>query len=86
MILWIYCNLYENFDENFNLNNYWNEKINIFPALTPIALKYIWLPVSGVDVERSFSNYKSILTNKCTALKEDSIKKLKIMYFNFSDN
>jgi hypothetical protein len=81
----IYCNLHENFDENFNLNNYWNEKINIFPTLSPIALKYVWLPVSGVDVERSFSIYKSILTDKRTALKEDSIKKLNFMYFNFSD-
>ncbi|CAJ0625625.1 4167_t:CDS:2 [Entrophospora sp. SA101] len=43
----IYCNLHENFDENFNLNNYWNEKINIFPTLSPIALKYVWLPVSA---------------------------------------
>ena len=72
----IYCNLHENFDENFDLNNYWNEKINIFPTLSPIALKYVWLLVSGVDVERSFSIYKSILTDKRTALKEDSIKKL----------
>src|SRR6185369_3597647 len=56
------------------------DKINI-----AIALKYVWLPVSGVDVERSFSIYKSILTDKRTALKEDSIKKLNFMYFNFSD-
>ena len=79
----IYCNLHENFDENFNLNNYWNEKINIFPTLSPIALKYVWLPVSGVDVERSFSIYKSILTDKRTALKEDSIKKLNFMFPDF---
>ena len=31
------------------------------------------------------SIYKSILTDKRTALKEDSIKKLNFMYFNFSD-
>jgi hypothetical protein len=82
----IYCNLQENFDDNFDLDSYWNQKINTLPTLSSIALKYIWLPVSGVDVERSFSNYKSILSDKRMALKEDSIKKLNFMYFNFSDN
>ena len=40
------------------------------------------LPVSGVDVERSFSIYKSILTDKRTALKEDSIKKCILIFLN----
>ena len=40
------------------------------PNLSKIALIYIWLPVAGVDVERSFSDYKNILSEKgCVSLK-----------------
>jgi hypothetical protein len=39
----IYCGLEE---DNLDLNQYWKEK-------SKVALSYIWLPISGVDVERS---------------------------------
>ena len=57
-------------------------KIHLLPELSTIALVYIWLPVSGVDVERSFSSYKSILSNRRIALKEESIQMLNFLYFN----
>src|SRR5688572_11372604 len=54
----IYCGLVEIFEEgNLDLNQYWQEKKRSLPNLSKIALVYIWLPVSGVDVECSFSNY-----------------------------
>ena len=49
-----------------------------------MALIYIWLPVSGVDIERSFSNYKSILSDRRIALKEESIQMLNFLYFNLN--
>ena len=48
-------------------------KSHLLPELSVLALIYIWLPMSGVDIEHSFSNYKSILSDKRIALKEESI-------------
>ena len=47
-----------------DLDKYWSEKSITLPNLSKVALIYIWLPVAGVDVERSFSNYKSILSER----------------------
>lgn len=80
----IYCGLNEDFSntENFDLDIYWKEKTRSLPNLSNLALDYIWLPVSGVDVERSFSTYKNILDDKRHLLSEASIAALNFMYFN----
>jgi hypothetical protein len=39
-----------------------------------------------VDIERSFSNYKSTLSDRRIALKEGSIQMLNFLYFNLDDN
>ena len=44
-----------------------------------------WLPVFGVDVERSFSSYKNILSDRRIALKEESIQMLNFLYFNLGN-
>ncbi|CAG8793277.1 28160_t:CDS:1, partial [Racocetra persica] len=59
----IYSGLLETFSENFDLDKYWHEKIDMLPNISNIALVYIWLPVSEVDVEHSFSAYKRILAD-----------------------
>ncbi|GBC23160.2 hypothetical protein GLOIN_2v1761741 [Rhizophagus irregularis DAOM 181602=DAOM 197198] len=56
----IYCGLNESIEEFDDLDLYWRGKRHILPELSSLALIYIWLPVSGVDIERSFSSYKSI--------------------------
>ena len=78
----VYCRLKESFKEDFDLNNYWIEKSNTLPILSKIALIYIWLPISGVDVERSFSAYKNILNDRRRRLSENSIKMLNFLYYN----
>jgi hAT family C-terminal dimerisation region len=78
----IYCNLEENLEESLNLDNYWKAKEKIFPNLCHIAFIYIWIPISGVDVERSFSMYKTILTDRRQALSEESVRMLNFLYFN----
>jgi hypothetical protein len=55
-------------NDEFDLNIYWKSKINSLPNLSKLALEYIWLPVSGVDVERSFSAYTNILSDRRHAL------------------
>src|SRR6266540_4072713 len=82
----IYCDLVEIFEEgDLDLNQYWQEKKRSLPNLSKIALVYIWLPVSGVDVERNFSNYKRILDDRRRSLSENSensIEMLNFLYYN----
>jgi hypothetical protein len=82
----IYCGLNEVAEEFIDLNQYWNNKIHLLPELSALALVYIWLPVSGVDVECSFSSYKSILSDRRVALKEENIQMLNFLYFNLGSN
>ena len=65
-----------------DLDKYWNEKSITLPNLSKIALIYIWLPVAGVDVERSFSDYKNILSEKRMCLSEKSISMFNLLYHN----
>jgi len=81
----IYCGFNESIEEFKDLDIYWWDKSHILPELSSLALMYIWLPVSGVDIERSFSSYKSILSDRRVALKEESIKMLNFLYFNLDD-
>ena len=61
----IYYSLEEEFEnDELDLDIYWKGKIRSLPNLSKLALEYIWLPVSGVDVERSFSAYTNILSDK----------------------
>ena len=82
----IYCGLNESFEEFRDLDKYWQGKSYTLPELSSLALIYIWLPVSGVDIERSFSNYKSILSDRRVALNEKSIQMLNFLHFNFSNS
>ena len=81
----IYCGLNESAEELIDLDKYWQNKTGLLPELSTLALIYIWLPVSGVDVECSFSSYKSILSDRRVALKEESIQMLNFLYFNLGD-
>ena len=79
----IYCGLTEIFEEgNLDLDQYWQEKKRTLPNLSKLAFIYIWLPISGVDVERSFSNYKRILEDRHRVLSENSIEMLNFLYYN----
>src|SRR6266498_4403148 len=79
----IYCDLVEIFEEgDLDLNQYWQEKKRSLPNLLKIVLVYIWLSISEVDVERSFSNYKRILDDRCRSLSENSIEMLNFLYYN----
>ena len=59
----IYCGLNEDFSntENFDLDIYWKEKTRSLPNLSNLALDYIWLPVSDVDVEEAFPHIRTFL-------------------------
>ncbi|CAG8838338.1 55_t:CDS:1, partial [Racocetra persica] len=78
----IYCGGEEIFELDFDIEKYWLEKARFLPCLSKLALKYIWLPISGVDIERSFSAYKNILSDKRHSLSPESIEILNMLYFN----
>ena len=42
----------------------------------------MYAPYVSVDVERSFSMYRDILTDKRTNLSDDNIEKYNIVYYN----
>ena len=65
-----------------DLDDYWKEKYTILPNLSKIALIYIWLPIAGIDVECSFSNYKNILSERRMRLSKKSISMLNFLYHN----
>ena len=53
-----------------------------FPVLASIATDAIWMPVTSVDVERSFSQYKHLLNDRRESLTEEHTKCLLMLYFN----
>lgn len=65
-----------------NLQEFWDSMSTRFPLLSKIAIECIWLPVSSVDVERSFSSYKHLLNDRRERLTEENVRRLMILYFN----
>lgn len=61
---------------------FWANMQGRFPILTLIASDAIWMPVSSVDVERSFSQYKHLLNDRRESLTDDNTRRLMMLYFN----
>ena len=53
-----------------------------FPSLTPLAHQFIWFPVSGADVERSFGKLKRLVAPTRHCLTEESTKELTMLNYN----
>ena len=51
----IYVNYKDDLPNPFNIPTFWNANKSRFPLLQQIANKVIWMPVTSVDVECSFS-------------------------------
>lgn len=77
-----HCVSTEAFSPSVELADYWKGLSGRFPRVAEVAAPYIYFPVSSVDSERSFSKYKTLLTDKREALTELNTKRLTIMYFN----
>lgn len=68
--------------EPVNLVLFWESMKCRFPNLSKIAADSLWMPVSSVDVERSFSLYKHILNDRRESLSPENTKKLIMLYYN----
>lgn len=66
----------------FSIPKFWSCHQDRFPTLSSIATEAIWMPVTSVDVERSFSSYKHILNDKRESLTDENTKRLIMLYFN----
>jgi hypothetical protein len=64
------------------LNDYWASVNGRFPLLSSIARGAIWMPVTSVDVKRSFSQYKHLLNDRREGLTEENTKCLLMLYYN----
>ena len=64
------------------LQEFWDSMASRFPLLCKIATESIWMPVTSVDVERSFSNYKHLLNDRRERLTEENTRRLMILYYN----
>ena len=65
-----------------NVAGFWKGYGRRFPTLARAAKEYMWFPVGSVDVERSFSAYKNLLTDKRHGLTQTNTKNLAALYFN----
>ena len=52
------------------------------PILFSIARDAMWIPVTSVDVERSFSQYNHLLNDRMKGLTEEDTKRLLLLYYN----
>ncbi|KAI7804100.1 hypothetical protein IRJ41_023986 [Triplophysa rosa] len=81
-IAYQYCVSREAISPSVELGDYWKGMSERFPRIAEIAVPYIYFPMSSINSERSFSKYKTLLTDKREALTELNTKRLAIMYFN----
>ena len=64
------------------LQEFWDSMASRFPLLCKIATESIWMPVTSVDVESSFSNYKHLLNDRTKRLTEENTRWPMILYYN----
>ena len=69
-------------DESQELIEFWKGLTNNCPELAKVAIRSLNMPVTSVDVERSFSMYRDILSHKRCSLKLDSISSLSMINYN----
>lgn len=64
------------------LHQFWTSQKFRFAKLSSIAERIIWFPVASVDVERSFSRYKTMMTDKRTCMTEETTRQWVILMYN----
>ena len=78
----IYTQYREELPSPLSIPKFWEGVKDRFPNIHRIAVDAIWMPVASVDVERSFSQYKHILSDRRESLTEENTKRLLMLYFN----
>ena len=82
----IYLDIAANEEVPEDITAFWRAVESRLPQLAALARAYIALPVSSVDVERSFSKYGSILSPLRQNLSQDSLKAYCSVFYNNSSD
>ena len=67
-----------------DIATFWRSLQDRLPVLSALAKTYIALPVTSVDVERSFSKYGSVLSPLRCSLAPASLKSFCSVFYNNS--
>jgi len=73
-----------NIEENQQLNamQFWSKNKEEMPLLSNVVMNYMSIPMSGAEVERSFSCLGNILTDKRRRLTTENLKDLLFLNYN----
>jgi hypothetical protein len=69
-------------NRSLNLMEFWSKNKQNFSILSPIVMNYLSIPISGAEVERSFSCLWNILTDKRRSLTTQNLKDLIFLNYN----
>jgi hypothetical protein len=76
----------EQFAADFNVVNFWQQMSSSgtgrLPKLASVALPVLLMPVSSVEVERSFSKTGQILSSQRHSMNDATYRGLAALYFN----
>lgn len=72
----------KSFSLESNCLEFWNQNLLNLPNLAPIVIGYLPIPISGAEVERSFSQLNDVLTPKRRNLLFDNLKNLLFINYN----
>jgi len=70
----IVCSLVINYGCNYQSFTFWRAAEDRLPKLAALAKAYVALPVSSIDIQRSFSKYGSVRSPPCQSLSSDSLE------------
>ena len=71
-----YTNLDADAKEQFDILQYWRDRIGSLPHLSAHALRTLNVPVSSADAERAFSSYNKLVSSSRLSLCDESIQVL----------
>lgn len=63
---------------------FWRSASTQIPIFSAMAFRWLSVPISSVDVERTFSAYNSIFSDRRRNLTVEHMKQLSALYFNSS--
>ena len=82
----IYINIAKNttVPQDFDCVKFWQDlrSTNRIPYICSVAIPVVMMPVTSVDVERSFSKTGQILTPQRHSLSDNNFKEMAALYFN----
>jgi hypothetical protein len=69
-------------NQQLNIMQFWSKNKEQMPLLSNVVMNYMSIPISGAEVERSFSCLGNILTDKRRRLTTENLKDLLFLNYN----